>query len=459
MHSRTYTTTTHILNFSLTHVSSHKHTHTHIPTQECTQPRPHPLSFSCVTWLLHMCDMTPPNVTCVMLHIWKPRCRIYEWTTSHSCEHTILTHSYHIYEFTWVRRGSCDSLIYTTHHIDSPISHIWVHMSATWFTWLTHIYNTPYWLTHITYMSSHECDVVHVTHSYIQHTILTHSYRIYKWVTLHSPSATWLTLTCNLICSQGWVMTHSYVRYRGMHICVTWLMSRAGSWVRRRDSLICETWCVHRSETWLLVCAALRHVYVWHDSCHDVHVWHDSCNDAQHTYECIISHIHDSLRPSARHASCYTYASMSHIRVCHVLLMWIRHVAHMSESCLTHEPAGDLKKTNASCRTYTWVACHSRTGTWRQPTFSPYVRRDSFIRVTWLIQSPLYVLHDSVRVKPARDVFKINIYIYIYIFICMLYIYIHINASCCTYAWVTSQSRTGAWRQLPWHQAPLHWDK
>jgi len=163
-------------------------------------------SFLCVTWLVHMCDMTRSYVwhdsfLCVtyLVHMWDMTYS-YVWQAS-SLRVTCLIESYVWHDSsifaTWLIH-MCDGLCQM---YDMTLSDLW-HESFICVTWLIHV-----------------CDM---THSYVWH---------YSYVQHDASScATWLV--------HMWDMNHSYVWH---------------------DSFICETWLIH-------VCNMTRS-YVRHNSC------------------------------------------------------------------------------------------------------------------------------------------------------------------------------------------------
>ena len=106
---------------------------------------------------------------------------------------------------------------------------------------------------------------------------------------------------------------------------------------------------------------------------------------------------------------------MSHMtESCLMSHMWISHVTHMNESCLTYEWVmsqlwmSHVSCMNESCLTYEWVMSHiwmsHVSHDWVMSHMTclmlSYVTHDPFMCVTWLIHicdmTHSYVRHDSV---------------------------------------------------------------
>jgi len=153
-------------------------------------------SFICVTWLLHICDMTHSICDMTHLHMWHDSCILHTprslvHTHTHTHKHThgvcldITCDSYTHKSYVWI-----DSFIYVVwliHICDMIHSYMW-HDSFTNVTWLIH-----------------KCDMTHAYlyapwyHMWLSHTYIicvtwliricdrTHSYMWHDSFTLHTP--------------------------------------------------------------------------------------------------------------------------------------------------------------------------------------------------------------------------------------------------------------------------------
>ena len=181
--------------------------------------------FICVTWHIHMCDITHS-------YVWHDIFICVTWLI-HMCD---MTHSY-----VWHDSFICET--WPNHMWDMTHSYVW-HDSFICAIWLLHI-----------------CDM---THSYMGHDSIT--------------CVTWLIHT--------WDMAHAYVTWL-LHICVTWLIhmrNMTQSHVRH-DSFIRETWLMHNhvwsmNESCLTCDWVMSHIYMSHVT----HIWtshghirHGSC--------------------------------------------------------------------------------------------------------------------------------------------------------------------------------------
>jgi len=106
-----------------------------------------------------------------------------------------------------------------------------------------------------------------------------------------------------------------------------------------RDSFACVTWCIH-------VCDK-PHTFTWHDSFDHVErvVAYSACEREwvpRHTLS-RVTHMNE--------ARCAYERVVSHT--------WMRHVAHMNESCYTHKGVIHVYLVTAqSCQRYEWVMSH-----------------------------------------------------------------------------------------------------
>ena len=182
---------------------------------------------SLVTWLIHMCDMTHSYVwhdalICVRWHIhMNASCQIYEWVMSlirHVTCVTWMNESPHMSHVRWCDHLTCD-----------------VNDMSQW---------------HVTCEVTQSCHVPSRTHSYVWHDS-----SIYVTCLVHMCDSficvTWRIRMCG--------MTHSYV-WRDSFMYVTWLIHMCNVthphvW---RDSSIHGTWLIYTCDT--------THSYAWRDS-------------------------------------------------------------------------------------------------------------------------------------------------------------------------------------------------
>jgi len=263
-------------------------------------------SFICVTWLIHMCDMTHS-------HVWHDSFTYVTWPIR-MCG---TTHSY-----VWHDSSIC--VTWLIHMCDVAHSHMW-HGSFICVTWLIHVCDMTHsyvtWLIHMCDMTLHMCDM---THSYVWHGSFT--------------CVTWLIHMCD--------MTHSHM-WHDSFVCVAWLihmcdMAHPHVW---HDSFICVTWLMTSRHTTPeeQTCNQKMAPHIWMR-----HVTH--MNASCHTYEWAMSHIWMS-HVTHMNESCHTYECvMSHI--------WMRRVTHRNASCDIEE----CKDVNESCDiTQSYVAFYSLT--------------------------------------------------------------------------------------------------
>jgi len=215
-------------------------------------------------WLIHMCDMTHFFFKmCDMPHsyVWHDSFTcvtwlICMWDVTHSCVFPAWVHT-----APNTRHKCMDFHIHTSH------IHVW-HYTFICVTWTIHMYDTK---------NSCMCGM---TRSYVWHDSficvtwlvrmcdMTHSY---VWQDSFV-CVTWLIRTCD--------MTRSYVRHDSF-IRVTWLvhmcdLTRSHLWY---DSFIRVTWLAHMCNktrsyvrhdficvTWLIHMCDMTHSYVWHAS-------------------------------------------------------------------------------------------------------------------------------------------------------------------------------------------------
>jgi len=208
-------------------------------------------AFTCVTWLIHMCDMT----------------HLYVWHDSFTCEIWLIhvcdmTHSYVWYD-SFTHHASHSNLTWLIHMCDMTHSYTW-HDTFTCETWLIH-----------TFYIFHTCELSH-------------------WTVLHDSviCMTWLIHTCG--------MTHSYMAHSyGWHFsyvwndslnCMTWLSDvfDMTHWTVWHDSVMYLIWLPQALEwrdekhilcrsilllwhdtftrvTWLIPLCDMTYSYVWHD--------------------------------------------------------------------------------------------------------------------------------------------------------------------------------------------------
>jgi len=202
-------------------------------------------SFICVTWLIHIHDMTRLCAT---------------WLT-HVCDVTRDSHLTVIYlwHVSFVCHGSCICVMGLIHMCDGTDSYVW---------WDSFICVT--WLIHM-------CDM---THSYVWHD----SFICVMWL-IHMYDVTRELSKCVY-----------HLRFMS-HMTLFYLWRGSFVWVSR---LICM-WCVSfRSVTWLIQIYDVTHSYVRHDSLIYMcvtqelskYVYNLKCMSVIHTYLYTHAHIH-----------------------------------------------------------------------------------------------------------------------------------------------------------------------
>jgi len=208
-------------------------------------------SVICVTWLIHMCDMTHSYVwrdsfICVTWHI-------HMCDTTHSC--------------VWHDPFICVTRL--NHHMCgmTPSSHVWNDTSiilpficVTWFihecdtTHLSHVWHDSF-ITWVAWLI-HMCDM---THSYVWHdSFVSRVARLFYEMHL-----AWLIhhITTHHICD-----THPWHCCHVSFICDTWLFRTCGM---THSYMWWRNWFIY-VVAWLIHICGMTHFYVWHDSC--IHV-------------------------------------------------------------------------------------------------------------------------------------------------------------------------------------------
>ena len=242
-----------------------------IHTREMTHPHVWHDSFICVTWLIHMCDMTPDICVTWLIHMCDVTHSCVTWLTQ-TCD---VTHSYvsiiwnviQRWRMGWLRLvGSLKSYV---SFAKEPCKRDDILQKRRMISRSLLIVATPYLI--------HMCDMTHL-HMWCDsfvcvtcHIESCHTHtksRVFGcckvlqgvavcciYFPLHLPSVpisvTLLIHKCD--------MTHSYV-WHDSFICVTWLihmcdMTPSHVW---HDSFLCMTWLLHMCD--------MTHQYVWHDS-------------------------------------------------------------------------------------------------------------------------------------------------------------------------------------------------
>jgi len=285
-------------------------------------------SFICVTWLIHMGDMTHPYYSFIWSGIATAA------ATGYMCD---MTHWY-------VRHDSLRWLIYMfgRRYRRSHCLHVW-HDSFICVTWLIHMCDMTHWCVwHYWFIwvpwVIYRCAM---THSYVCHD----SFICVPWL-IH-------------MCDMG-AMSHLYVRAsplpQPLLTSATWLihmrdMTDLYGW---DDSFICSG--VATAAATVYMCD-MTHSYVWHDSFICV-----TClihmGDMTHWY------VRASL-PSQPLVTCDTHTDTHVILV--TCVTWLFHITHLYYSSIC-----------------SGVAAVAATGHMCDMTGS-YVWHDLFIWVTWLI--------------------------------------------------------------------------
>jgi len=252
-------------------------------------------AYSCVTWLIHMCDMTHSYVwhdsfICVTWHIrmcdmthlyvWRDSfirmtwpIRICDMTHSYVWPHSSICVTWRIRMCAMTHSYVChDEFVYVTWLIG--VSWL-IHMCA-----MIHRYGTGVpWLIHTCAMT-HRCDV---THPYVRHdpwiftTSITgqmHEGRVHR--STHQATAPLyfekLSHVSHVLKSwhtYAWVMSHTWIRYGTR---VTWLNGMRNVTPTRCASSIVDMMHSYAWRDsfvrvmWLILTCAVTHSHVWRDS-------------------------------------------------------------------------------------------------------------------------------------------------------------------------------------------------
>jgi len=219
-------------------------------------------SCTCVTWLMHMCDVTHS-------HVWHDSSTCVTWLI-HMCD---MTHSH-----VWHDSLSCVTWLIVM--CEMTHSHVW-HDSFTFVTWLIHM-----------------CDM---THSHVWHDSLS--------------CVTWLMHMCDMTHPHVWVtwlihmcdMTHCHV-WHDSFTCVTWLIHMCDM---THPHVWHDSWC----EALILQGERLRLVVYFSNNCllnqgfttwvmshmwmsHVTHV-NESCRTCEwvmsHMWMSHVAHVNESL--------------------------------------------------------------------------------------------------------------------------------------------------------------------
>jgi len=292
-------------------------------------------SSTCVTWLIHKCDMPFEPV---MRWSWL---MCVTWLT-HMCEaiHLRVRHAcscrYVAGGLTLDVRDSFVSVSGLIRMRDMTHSHVW-HVSFVFVTWLIRM-----------------CDMIH---SYVWHDSFI--------------CVTWLILMCGMTYSHVWLdsficvmcliytcdMAHSYV-WHNLSTCVTWLirmcdMTHLYVW---HDSFICVTWLIYMCD--------MTHLYMWHDLFIRA-VWVIRTCDMSNSYvrhESFIrvtrvNHMCDMMYSYVWHGTLlHARCAWSMLIVCDLVFLWFIRKCDMTHPYMWHDSFICVALC-VSCPCERWVNC------------------------------------------------------------------------------------------------------
>jgi len=265
------------------------------------------MSYICVTWLIHIRDMTHSCVwhdtfTCVT---WL----IYMCDMTHSCR----------------RRDSFICVTWLIHMCDMTHSYVW-HDSFIRVTWLIPC------MWHDTF--------IHMNESAQTNLLRNTPVSLYACHMSTIKCVTWLVHMCD--------MTHSYV-WHDSFIRVTWLIPYMwhDTFINMNESaqtnLLCHTpvalYAGHMSTikcvTWLIHMCDMTHSYVWPDSFHICDMTHSYIWMSRHRQICCVTHLWHFMQAICQHSKVWHDSFICVTWLIHMYDMTYSYVWHDSFICVT----------------------------------------------------------------------------------------------------------------------------
>ena len=313
-------------------------------------------SCMCVTWLMHVCDMTHACISrfdmshaalimsqCDIIH----SC-VFHVTLMHMSPAALITYNMSLVSCIPAHAAQHDSDSCLSYAIRHEVGMTHVHACDITHTWMSYVILWRYecgvtysWMNHVTLM--HECDISHpwmshaalitsqydITHACVWHCDMTHADESccnhnVRWIMSYLLSAPWLM---SYVMSAAWV--------KSMHDVSHGTLCRSHARVMSYNSITIEQECNSQ------ICGGR------HESCrtcvlHMRIVW-DSCR----SHDSCMSHVALYITQSCggRHESCHTHAKLWRQK-------WV-----MSHSCMSHVNNTNTRVCECVCECVRWCAC------------------------------------------------------------------------------------------------------